>query len=464
MKCCGNIPGSVAPFKTKRVLQMNKILNEQNDVNQIRIDDSAIEAAMRNNDGNASIDVGGRQVPVWDAMEYGVSRDEVLRQLDAARTPEAKEAIIADVRQRAILRADLDTTNGRVALAVAGEAAWHGLGVQVAEAMTSTEAIKLGGLDVSHFRVPAYYPVNGKMYPIPNVYGIGRQLDDGSVKVYEGTTVSKKYSIFQNHECFAFMDRLLGNAKFDSVGATAEGQKIFLSVKFEDVFEAVPGDEVHRYGLLTNAHGLAESLCFFGTDVRTVCNNTRAQALRGRQGGFNIAHTTNMRAQIASAESAIAASAKAFKNFETLAEAMVKASVLPQVFASAVVDGIAEADYHYRQMFLSAEEMRAGLDGFIRGAKTEAERTNLERRYNRKLANRTNFLDQLLELDASKTNTVPGSVWGIFNATTEHANHGLRYQGSARRRQETRLSSILTGRAATINEVALRVAEQFIAS
>jgi hypothetical protein len=68
----------------------------------------------------------------------------------AADTPASRARVVEELRRRAIRRAGLDVSTGRVAVMVAGEAArkalWHRLGVQVRDAVTSADAGRLAGL------------------------------------------------------------------------------------------------------------------------------------------------------------------------------------------------------------------------------------------------------------------------------------------------------------------------------
>src|SRR5687767_11869460 len=61
----------------------------------------------------------------------------------------------APTKERAMQRASLDTSAGRVALMSAGRVLpWHGLGVVVDKATTSAEAIRFASLDWRVAKVP----------------------------------------------------------------------------------------------------------------------------------------------------------------------------------------------------------------------------------------------------------------------------------------------------------------------
>src|SRR5262249_37410595 len=114
-----------------------RIISEVNDLGQIAVEDQAIQNALRGLTGARG----------WDAREYGISAEQAAQMLRDADTPENRERVIKQLRELAVRRAGLDTTNGKVAVMVAGEAAWHRLGVNVVAAVSSGDAIKLAGLD-----------------------------------------------------------------------------------------------------------------------------------------------------------------------------------------------------------------------------------------------------------------------------------------------------------------------------
>ncbi len=105
---------------------------------------------------------------------------------------------------------------------VTGKPAWHQLGTVIAEAATSAEAIHLAGLNWTVEQQPVYLG-SGKRIPdrLANVRG-----DTGAVL----GVVSTGYQVFQNEDCFDFMDALVADrlAKFETAGALREGRQIWM--------------------------------------------------------------------------------------------------------------------------------------------------------------------------------------------------------------------------------------------
>ncbi len=168
------------------------VLSEEHDTGKIAVETGAITQALAG--------VAG----VWDASEYGISAAEVQARIDAASTPEAKERVLVELRQRAQRRASLDTSTGRVALMSARLLPWHGLGVVVDKATTSAEAIRFASLDWRVQKIPMSYQWNGTTRESKEAYAIVR-ADTGK----QLATVGNRYQPIQNADAFGFMDEVL---------------------------------------------------------------------------------------------------------------------------------------------------------------------------------------------------------------------------------------------------------------
>src|SRR5262245_24786901 len=119
-----------------------RIVSEQHDLGKINTggdpnDPTGIKARI------ASFRAGGP----WDAAEYGISREEQITRLEAADTPEKQAEAMQELQARAIRRAGLDTSRGKVAAAFAGKPAWHGLGTLFDQVFTSEQGIVAAGQD-----------------------------------------------------------------------------------------------------------------------------------------------------------------------------------------------------------------------------------------------------------------------------------------------------------------------------
>ena len=156
------------------------------------------------------------------------------------------------------------------------EVPWHKHGTQVAEAVTSKEAIVLAGLD-THVALGVVYggPNSKKMKRFTDRHSVYR-VEDG--KVFG--VVSQRYQPFQNEDAFAFLDSLVqdGVMRYETAGSLFEGREVWILAKLENGME-ICGETYQPYILLTTKHDGTGSVRVLPTTVRVVCNNTNQWAL-----------------------------------------------------------------------------------------------------------------------------------------------------------------------------------------
>jgi hypothetical protein len=120
----------------------------------------------------------------WDAAEYGLTAEQAAAMVRAADTPANRARVVEELRQRAVRRAGLDVSTGKVAVMTAGEAArkalWHRLGVQVRDAVTSDQAIALASLDWTAEEVPTSYQWGEDRHEMVDVLALVRSDTGGS--------------------------------------------------------------------------------------------------------------------------------------------------------------------------------------------------------------------------------------------------------------------------------------------
>lgn len=187
---------------------------------------------------------------------------------------------------------EIDTTTGKAAIFCGnGQKPWHGLGTVIAGQATSAEAIKLATLDWRVEQAIAYATIGGEL------------IDSGSRLNYRDDTnavlgtVGSQYKPLQNVDAFAFMDSIVGNgaAAYDTAGALFGGRKVWMLAKLPKVIKTTRKDVTEAFILLTNAHDGSESMRFFLTTTRVVCNNTLTLALNtgdgSRGNGITYRHT-----------------------------------------------------------------------------------------------------------------------------------------------------------------------------
>lgn len=312
---------------------------------------------------------------------------------------------------------EIDTTTGQAACLTVGEPAWHKLGVNVQEAPTSAEAIKLACLD---WRVNQIGLVGVDGTPI-KTHVANVRSDTGAVL----GVVGSGYFPFQNADAFGFMDAIVGDklAIWETAGALFGGTKVWMMARLPKTLRAADGDELKPYALISNAHDGSRMLRIFLTIVRVVCNNTHRLAMSQRKSGEGLAirHRGGLEGFVADARKKLGVVLTEADHYEDLARCMARRSMtrdeLREYFCALVEDK-------------SAKQQERLLARF---------RENLE----------------------NDRNTLPGmrgTAWAAFNAVTEFADWQTTIRGKGEALDNARLNSIWFGAAHDLKSQAWNLA------
>lgn len=163
------------------------------------------------------------------------------------------------------------------------EKPWHGLGTMVQDAPTSADALMLAGLDWNVIQ-KSIQTVEGN--PIPGFLANIRDHDEKILGV-----VTNRYKVVQNHEAFAFTDRLLGEGvTYETAGSLQDGRRTWILAKLPHRY-IISGDEVTPYLVFMNSHDGSGSIKAAMTPIRVVCNNTLNLALSTAKRFWSTNHT-----------------------------------------------------------------------------------------------------------------------------------------------------------------------------
>jgi phage/plasmid-like protein (TIGR03299 family) len=228
-------------------------------------------------------------------------------------------------------------SNGVASFASKKEPAWHGLGT-VVDAMTSKEAIELGGLNFTVEKRPIFvesaqsipfeeagkFPTIIRSIEHQNFYEgeHGEIKKTKKVAIYRPSLVvpdkyatvrtdnnlplgivGSKYTVIQNIEAFEFIDSIIGKgiADYETVGALGNGETVFITCKLRQEL-IINKDLIDQYLLITMSHDGSSSITVMFTPTRVVCNNTLSVALRGNRNKVTIRHTQNAKSKLEEAK------------------------------------------------------------------------------------------------------------------------------------------------------------------
>ncbi len=167
------------------------------------------------------------------------------------------------------------------------EKPWHGLGIQVGQALSSREALEVSGLDWSVIQKPI---LTSDGIPIEGYKANIRDFDHKVLGV-----VTDRYKVVQNSEAFAFTNELLGSGvRYETAGSLQEGRKIWLLAKLPNEYIML-GDRISPYLVFSNAHDGSGAIRVAMTPIRVVCQNTLNLALSTAARSWSTVHTGDIR-------------------------------------------------------------------------------------------------------------------------------------------------------------------------
>lgn len=437
------------------------IISSNNDLSQIAVD---LDAALA--DITAGIRSQGRDGrPAWDANEYGISAKEVQRRIALANSPEQKERLLADLKQRAIQRAGLTVTNGHIELALADVGGWHNLGTVVRGAMNGQQALSISrtGWTVSK-RKAGFVAANGQFVEFPDQYILARDDND-----YPLTTVGRVYKPIQNQDVIEVMDAVMGEfgAEYDVCGSLENGAKFFVVCRLpRQDFVVNGGDQVTSYAMFFQPHDGSGVALGFPTTHRAVCRNTcRTAIVADGHKAVRIRHTGNFASKTGELQRAFRRQIRAIDRFATDAKILAAKPVSnPTHYFHDVLD--ATLDITEAQAKLGAAQLARdpliGNDGAALEAALSLTQTAIdlrEKAFDRKIERRGEVLQDIMNRYESPT-CPNDTAWDCLNAVTEHTTHNRigRQRGSEQERAERRFESIVYGERDDMNQVALQKA------
>jgi phage/plasmid-like protein (TIGR03299 family) len=285
---------------------------------------------------------------------------------------------------------NINRTAGKYSIVWTGQTPWHRLGTALPEAFTAAEALQHGGLDYTVEKVPLQ-TMDGEA--IRDRFGLRRTDTRAVLGICAGM-----YRPLQNREAFSFFDGVFGKdkARYEVAGALGDGERVWMLAKLPGEFEALKGDSVNQYLLLTNGFDTNEPVRARFTPVRVVCQNTLSLAMAGTQSEVRVQHIGNVHGKLEIAGKLLKAAGvyfdEAAANFRAFAVTKLKAASLRSYVLNVVAPereaGAKLEDLHpvTRNRVAEVEKMNeTGVGHDIKG--------------------------------------VRGTLWGAYNAVTEYVDH-----------------------------------------
>ena len=287
------------------------------------------------------------------------------------------------------------------------EKPWHGLGVEVADALSSAEALAASGLD---WKVVQKKILTEDGDPVPGFKANVRDSDEKVLGI-----VSDRYRVVQNEEAFAFTDKLLGEGvRYETAGSLNGGRRVWVLARMPREYIML-GDRVSPYMVFSNTHDGSGAVRVAMTPVRVVCSNTLNLALSGAARSWSAMHTAGVQDRIGEAECALFMAERYMdalgKEFERLSK--IK---MPDSKAVSLINALLPAD--------------EGM-GRVQKGNVAKLREDLKARY----------------FDAPDLKDVPKNAYRFLNAVSDFTTHGKPLRESENRR-ESLFARVMDGNAA----------------
>ena len=177
------------------------------------------------------------------------------------------------------------------------EKPWHGLGIMVADAPNSKDALRLAGLNWKVLQEPVYTE-NKEL-----IQGYKANVRNSDRKVLG--VVTDRYKVIQNEEAFAFTDALLGEGvRYETAGSLQEGRRVWMLARLPREF-IIGGERISPYMVFSNTHDGSGAVKTALTPIRVVCNNTLNLAIRTEKRSWSMIHTGDISGKIEEAKNTL---------------------------------------------------------------------------------------------------------------------------------------------------------------
>jgi len=294
---------------------------------------------------------------------------------------------------------ELEQHEGKVAFALVGDTAWHGLANAKWDAGTVVSVSEM--LEAAFL---AKWNVRTEPWEIPDGYS----SDKDYVRIvrtnpFTGTTdilgqALGSYTPAQNEDVATFGDALtMGGAYPETAGSIYGGKRIFLSWLLPHgmvLDESGRADEVKSYLLVTTSHDGSSSTKALVTPVRTVCRNTLMLALESAKNMVSVRHTKNAPVAIEDARKTLRISASYMDAFQREAQMLIQTDITNQ---------------QAHDIFERVYPMPDKDAGKASLTKWETKQDSLWEYYT-----------------GSTCENIIGTAWGALNALTEQVDYGTK--------------------------------------
>ena len=336
------------------------------------------------------------------------------------------------------------------------EKPWHGLGEILVDYPTIQEAIQNSGLSWKTSLEPLFVDFQDQKIQSMDYKGIVREDTQDILGI-----VGNRYQIYQNEDMFNFIEEFQKQSgiQLETAGSLRNGKTTWVLAK-SDIFESVSNDPIEKYFLFKNSFDGSSPISILFTNIRVVCNNTLSAAINRTKNIFNIKHTASTQARINEAQKALGVYTKYENKFQ---EALTNLSK-KEITESRTKQILEEVIFPLKPVKTEVVGSIGNLDNtdnpsnpdnpidniFNMVQMDQVGYTDTKEYSKRYLTQRQNKIDKIMELvDIGAGTNIPGvkgTLYGLYNACTEYADHdkGIRLS-SGRIENEAKFENVFWG-------------------
>lgn len=203
--------------------------------------------------------------------------------------------------------------------------------------LTAKAAMIAAGLDLAVSKVPVFVANNehadSDTYSELDGFKAVVRDDDGSVF----QIATDAYNVVQNHETFAFFDKLTDGATIQTAFDLKHGAIVCISALLDRQIDIGTGaDSVMPYIIGVNSHNSSLAFGVHIAPTRPVCENTLNLSLRQANTSWKAKHTASIEDQVASAQKAMGLAETYYDAFEAEANRMISTELTKREFETII--------------------------------------------------------------------------------------------------------------------------------
>lgn len=311
---------------------------------------------------------------------------------------------------------------------------WQVIGQTITNNATSAEAIQQAGLNFEVIKRP-------NLHVLPSGNNI---ISDNSFYTFRtdteailGDKIGRDYEVIQNISAFEFFDNIVGcknKIQYETAGALAYGQTIFVTAKLPEQIRVGRDDLIDQYLFLTSTHDGSGCISIAFTPVRIWCSNTLNAALNNCSNCIRIRHTASAAEKLKTAHKMLSLSDQLAIELEAIFNRWSRVKITdPQVKRLIQLAMIPNKETYEKLKTGRAEELSSHYNNSV-----------------------SSVFDYAMTADSQQESTTKGTLFGAYNSITGYFQNVRNFKD-----EESKFKSIMYGTGLQRGQTAFDICTDF---